>query len=425
MVRGKIIKSKVLMRVWACLMACLVLVCSVPVRVSAASASTTMPSMESYKVREFTLPSDTNVFRFTLNTEGVVLDDGTFVSYVGDTAVIEIDSHFGSFSSYADNSWEYDHLSLYTWFSSSFDLTYTDYSNGLATINQTCTKVMPYVIVSGEKKYISNNNSNSFVISQTMLEHGFSYGIEVQLVINYSGAGFSDSSIIGSLGVSTLELTVNPSSFVLYGVRVISTGDNAIVNAIHGLGGSVEVQIEKSEAEIALQEQQNQLQQEQNDKLDEQINNQEELIEQEKEGNATKKKLLEKITDFFDNFFDRLGDFLLHIIVPSAEELTAFLDEVNEWFGERLGFLWFPFSFAIEVVQVLADGEADSNFRVPGFSLNIQGTQYQIWNELSVDMDAFGIFRYVRFFTSALLVSGVVKLAVSKWDAWIGGRSAS
>lgn len=160
--------------------------------------------------------------------------------------------------------------------------------------------------------------------------------------------------------------------------------------------------------EIVLQEEANTLQSQE--------------IELQEEANKTNKSLLDKVTDFFDNFFARLGEFLLGIVVPSAEELTAFLQEVNDWFSDRLGFIWYPFSFAIDIVAALANGTADTGFQVPEFNLNILGTEYQIWGGMTVDLDAFGIFRYVRIFTSFLLVSGIVKLALDKWDEWIGGH---
>lgn len=108
--------------------------------------------------------------------------------------------------------------------------------------------------------------------------------------------------------------------------------------------------------------------------------------------------------------------------MPSSEDLTAFLEEVNEWFSARLGFIWYPFSLALDIVSAFAGGTADTMFKVPGLTLNILGGEHTIWNPIEVDLDAFGIFKYVRMFTSFLLVAGVVKLAHDKWDEWIGGH---
>lgn len=157
---------------------------------------------------------------------------------------------------------------------------------------------------------------------------------------------------------------------------------------------------------------------EQNNTLQEEANTLQE------EANETSKNIFEKITDFFDNFFSRLGDFLLNIIVPTSEQLTEFLDRVNAWFSERLGFIWYPFSLAVDMVSALAGGAADTGFTVPAFKLSFQGTEYTIWGDFSVDLDAFGVFKYVRIFTSFIICGATVSLAVKKWDDWIGGRRA-
>lgn len=217
-------------------------------------------------------------------------------------------------------------------------------------------------------------------------------------------------------------------------VKAIKSWGASIKDAITGLMNSISgsvsnvvsnIQQQTTQQHADSQSQQSaieqQTQQQINDSAVEQ-QLQEEANTLQEEANETQKNIFDKIADFFDNFFSRLGDFLLGLIVPSAEELTAFLDEVNDWFGERLGFIWYPFSFAVDMVSALANGTADTGFQVPEFRLNILGTEYQIWGGMTVDLDAFGIFKYVRIFTSFLLVGGIVKLAYDKWDEWIGGH---
>lgn len=431
MVRGKIIKSKVLMRVWACLLACLVLVCSAPVDSYASNTASLFDrSFLSAMIYNGSVSEEiTKTYRFYESADGVAISNtGKYVTIGGGTAVYDLDVDFGNCiidipSEYNISQYDDILLRLYSYLDT--NLYNVDIGVGLGLEESSVVSVKPYVLINGDKKYFVDEKYTNFSVGANSQYITLQFGVEVQVIISFDATSVSDDSIATRFAQATLNITRSPVWFAVYGVNYVSTGDMAILDAIKGLDTTVEVQIEKSEEEIALQEQQNQLQQEQNTLQEEQNALQEEENKLQEESNETQKNIFEKIVDFFDNFFDRLGDFLLHIIVPSAEELTAFLDEVNTWFGERLGFLWFPFSFAIEIVQVFALGEADSMFRVPGFKLNILGTEYQIWNELTVDMDAFGIFKYVRFFTSALLISGVVKLAVSKWDAWIGGRSAS
>lgn len=140
------------------------------------------------------------------------------------------------------------------------------------------------------------------------------------------------------------------------------------------------------------------------------------------ETKETTKGIFDRISDFFGGFFDNLGNTVLSWIVPSTEQLTGFLDEVNAWFGDRLGFVWYPFGLAVQLVQSLAGGTADSTVRIPALSLNLLGDSYQIWDSMEIDIDAFGIFQYVRYFTDVILVAGVAKLAYDKWDEWIGGH---
>ena len=136
----------------------------------------------------------------------------------------------------------------------------------------------------------------------------------------------------------------------------------------------------------------------------------------------TTKGIFGKIADFFGSFFDKVIDTVKHLIIPTAEELTDFLAEVNDWFGDRLGFIWYPFSLAVDLVSALARGNPDQQLVVPAFRLTVAGTEYVIWESQTVDLDALDIFKYVRFFTSALLAAGVVRMAVNKWDEWIGGH---
>ena len=154
-----------------------------------------------------------------------------------------------------------------------------------------------------------------------------------------------------------------------------------------------------------------------------QIQNQEIQNQLQTEQNQLQQESNEQNKNFMDNFFGNLGNTVLSWIVPSSEQITTFFDEVNAWFSDRLGFVWYPFDLAYQLVSAFAQGDANTNFKVPGFTLNFQGQQLTIWQPLEVDIDAFGIFQYVRFFTSTILVCGVIKMAIDKWDEWIGGHA--
>lgn len=180
-----------------------------------------------------------------------------------------------------------------------------------------------------------------------------------------------------------------------------------------------------SGAVIVGQEEGNALQEEANTIAEEGNALQSEANDLQREANETSKGIFDKVSDFFGSFFSKLGEALLSLVVPTSEQLSEFLTEVNDWFSARLGFIWYPFSFAVDMVTALAGGTADESFQVPAFSMHLLGQDFTIWQAQTVDLDAFGIFSYVRFFTSALVVAGVVKLAWDKWNDWIGGRNTA
>ncbi len=131
----------------------------------------------------------------------------------------------------------------------------------------------------------------------------------------------------------------------------------------------------------------------------------------------------ESITNFFGSFFTNLLDMFKDAIVPSSEDLLQLLDEMNAWFSERFGFIWYPFDLAIQLVSAFAMGEADPMFKVPALTLNMFGG-VTLWEEFETDLDAFGVLRYVRYFTSAVLAVSTVRLAINKFDEWIGGKKS-
>lgn len=257
---------------------------------------------------------------------------------------------------------------------------------------------------------VDGNNCNfNFVVDASMLRY---IGLNWNCVY-WCSDYFDDSFDVFREGADYLMIT-DTVEVTAFTVTEVKDGTFKVEDSTGN-----ELQEEANE----LQETGNELQKEQNKLQEKQNKLQEDANELQEEANETSKGILGKITDFFDNFFTRLGDFFLGLIVPSSEDLSAFLDKMNDWFGSRLGFIWYPFDFAIQIVNAFALGDASTAFQVPACKLNILGTEYTIWNSISIDLDAFGIFTYVRYFTSTLLVCGVVRMAVNKWDEVIGGRS--
>lgn len=226
--------------------------------------------------------------------------------------------------------------------------------------------------------------------------------------------------------------SVPSANYVPLTTLSLITGSCAMVSA--SASGSSNV-TDKVQQQLTQQqtEQQHQDAQAQKDAIDNQTKQQAEdaakqLEEQKKqtaiaeEQKETTKGIFGKISSFFASFFENIINAVASMVLPDSDELMAFLDEVNTWFGDRLGFIYYPFDLAVQLVQAFAGGDANQEFTVPALTLNILGEQYAIWESFTVDLDAMGIFVYVRYFTSAMLCLGVGKLAVDKWDDWIGGK---
>ena len=122
------------------------------------------------------------------------------------------------------------------------------------------------------------------------------------------------------------------------------------------------------------------------------------------------------------NFFTNFPQMLKSLFVPEAEDIQLLLSDMNDWFSERFGFIWYPFDLAIQVVSAFTMGEADSVIEIPAVTLNMLGG-VKLWDSFSVDFDSMGIFEYVRFFTSTILACSIADLAIVKWREWIGGKN--
>lgn len=127
------------------------------------------------------------------------------------------------------------------------------------------------------------------------------------------------------------------------------------------------------------------------------------------------------ITNFFGGFFRNLLNTIKTAIIPESADLLALLQDMNDWFSERFGFIWYPFDLAIDIVAAFALGEPDSKITVPEFTINILGG-IKLWDAFVVDLDPIDFLKYVRFFTSTIMCCGTVSLAIRKWDEWIGGE---
>ena len=146
-----------------------------------------------------------------------------------------------------------------------------------------------------------------------------------------------------------------------------------------------------------------------------------EQMEAEREQTEAQKGILNKITDFFGNFFENLKNFVIGIFVPGPDEMAALFDELNTFFSEKFGFLYYPFDFLIRAFNALMS-EGDGTAMVfPGFS--IMG--YEVWPDIPFDIaeneTANNIFEIVRLMNGCTLSLGFINYLRNFFDKRFGG----
>lgn len=128
------------------------------------------------------------------------------------------------------------------------------------------------------------------------------------------------------------------------------------------------------------------------------------------------------ISNFFSGFFNNFGTMLKNLFIPTKEQFASLFNDMQSFFSEKLGFLWFPFDFAIEIVQAFTNGYQDSLFVVPPITINIMDG-ITLFEGGTFDMDAVGVFAYVRMLTSIILSCCTYELASLKWREFIEGEN--
>ena len=140
-----------------------------------------------------------------------------------------------------------------------------------------------------------------------------------------------------------------------------------------------------------------------------------------KEQAETSKGILSSITDFFGSFFDNLIQSVISVIVPSSEEMSVLFGQLNQFFSDTFGFLYYPFDFLIRAFNVFLDSDSETGLTFPSFS--IMG--HEVWGSQTYDIGsddlAGSIFQYVRIGTGALLSLGFVDYLRRFFDKRFGG----
>lgn len=119
------------------------------------------------------------------------------------------------------------------------------------------------------------------------------------------------------------------------------------------------------------------------------------------EGNEIAQKTQDQQKSFFDSFFQDLFDTVIHLFIPTHEEMAELLGRLNDFFAEKFGFLYYPFDVLADLFDALIyTGDPQTVFTFPGFS--IMG--YQVWDDIKVDLYAYPIVKDV--FAKVRMVMG-------------------
>ena len=89
--------------------------------------------------------------------------------------------------------------------------------------------------------------------------------------------------------------------------------------------------------------------------------------------------------------------------MPSSEEMSDLLGQLNDFFSEKFGFLYAPFDYLIQLVGCLTGSTGGTGLTLPGFS--IMG--HEVWGDQTYDIAsdpvAGKVLEYVRIGTGVLL----------------------
>lgn len=130
----------------------------------------------------------------------------------------------------------------------------------------------------------------------------------------------------------------------------------------------------------------------------------EESLEEQKEQTETQKGIFASIVEFFSSFFGNLIDAVIGLFVPSDEEMSDLLSQLNEFFSDTFGFLYAPFDWFIQLVNALMGDGSGTALTFPGFSIMGQTVWEEQTYDIASDSTVSQIFGYVRTGTGVIIV---------------------
>lgn len=180
-----------------------------------------------------------------------------------------------------------------------------------------------------------------------------------------------------------------------------------------------------------------------NNRVDAIIGSNNEIKESIKEQTETNKGIWESIKSIFnllnpfsEDFFayklvELLLDMLKGLFIPSEDFFTNWLDDLNSYFGETFGILYYPFELLIDFLNRISSiNDSTAIISIPQFDIEFMGYKATVIHETSFDFysiltnDTYKkLHDMYLVFVDILLWLGVVYLASNCIKEIIGGMA--
>lgn len=148
---------------------------------------------------------------------------------------------------------------------------------------------------------------------------------------------------------------------------------------------------------------------------------QQENSEREEAQHEENKTFFASVTEFFGSFFDNLIDSIVGIFIPDDETMSDLFDQLEQFFEEKFGFLYYPFDLLTDVFDIFTSAESKTVLTFPGFE--IMGET--VWNDIEYDLSAeplvADVLGYVRTGTGVLLGFWFINYLRVFFDKRFGG----
>lgn len=130
----------------------------------------------------------------------------------------------------------------------------------------------------------------------------------------------------------------------------------------------------------------------------------------------TTHSIFDKISDFFEGFFDGIINALKSLFIPDDEFFSDFFTRLNDFFSEKLGALYTPIDLFVRLLQAIQSASSGSA-GIPFPGLKWQDTyliEPQTVNLQSIADDFDGLQDKIYFVTDVIMVGAVIWLLQSK-----------